>query len=440
MAFSPTAPGAAQVMDSSDWLRNFSIVRRTRKGFSGWPGEEYAAQRSSVMIFTDRIESRMKPTCHAEVRKRGGCGFFALWLWLFQAAQLQWRRIGVMKTISTFSVALSGFVFSSLQSTAWDYEGHRAVNQLALAALPANFPAFVKTPQAQERIAFLSGEPDRWRNMSDELPLAHFNGPDHFIDLDDLQDCGLTPQTLPIFRYDFTAKLALERAAHPERFPPVDPLKNKDHTRELIGFAPWAITEYCGKLKSAFSYLKAFQNYGGTPEEIANAQQNIIYIMGVMGHYVGDCAQPLHVTKHFNGWVGDNPHGYTTNKGFHAWIDGGYFRKIGGIKLEPLAGKMRPVKIVGDPLRPEDLFRQVIAYLLETQKQVEPLYQLQKQGKLYADDDKGPEGKIFLEGQLVKGGQMLGDLWYSAWQQATEDKYLIGQLKLRNAPAAKKAE
>ena len=36
---------------------------------------------------------------------------------------------------------------------AWDYEGHRTVNQLALAALPANFPAFVKTPAARERIA-----------------------------------------------------------------------------------------------------------------------------------------------------------------------------------------------------------------------------------------------------------------------------------------------
>jgi hypothetical protein len=26
---------------------------------------------------------------------------------------------------------------------AWDYEGHRMVNQLALAALPADFPGFV---------------------------------------------------------------------------------------------------------------------------------------------------------------------------------------------------------------------------------------------------------------------------------------------------------
>src|SRR5206468_10569902 len=62
----------------------------------------------------------------------------------------------------------------------WDYEGHRLINQLALASLPTNFPAFVFSPAARERIAFLAGEPDRWRNTP-ELPLKHFNGPDHFL-------------------------------------------------------------------------------------------------------------------------------------------------------------------------------------------------------------------------------------------------------------------
>jgi len=344
-----------------------------------------------------------------------------------------------MKRSITLITALTAVVLLARQTArAWDYEGHRAVNQLALVALPKDFPALVKTAEASERIAFLAGEPDRWRNMGDELPLAHFNGPDHYLDLETLGDCGLTPQALPIFRYDFTAQLALARAAHPEKFPPIDPAKNKDHTRELIGFAPWAITEYCGKLKSGFSYLKAFQDYGGTPAEIANARQNIVYIMGVMGHYVGDCSQPLHVTQHHHGWVGDNPHGYATNGSIHAWIDGGFFRKTGGLKLESLTGKIRPAKIVGDPTRPDDLFKQVMVYLLETYKQVEPLYQLDRDGKLQAESEKAGEGRAFLESRLVKGGQMLGDLWFSAWQQATEDKYLIRSLTERHAADAEK--
>ena len=215
---------------------------------------------------------------------------------------------------------------------AWDYEGHHAINELALASLPADFGGFTLTPAMKNRIAFLGGEPDRWRNVGD-LPLKHFNGPDHYIDLEDLKLYGLTPETLPLMRYDFVAVIARERAAHPDKFPPIDPAKDADHTRELSGFLPWAITENYEKLKSCFSYLKTFQKYGGTPEEIANAEANIVYVMGVMGHFVGDGSQPLHTTMHFNGWVGDNPHGYTTSLKFHPWIDGGYFRQTGGIDV-----------------------------------------------------------------------------------------------------------
>ena len=167
-----------------------------------------------------------------------------------------------------------------------------------------------------------------------DLPLKNVNGPDHYIDLEEVKLYGLTPETLPLMRYDYVAVIARERAAHPDRFPFIDPAKDADHTRELTGFLPWSITENYDKLKSCFSYLKTFQKYGGTPEEIANAQANIIYVMGVMGHYVGDASQPLHTTMHFNGWVGDNPHGYTTNRTFHPWIDGGYFIQTGGIDVE----------------------------------------------------------------------------------------------------------
>ena len=337
-----------------------------------------------------------------------------------------------------FTALLVSSLIVGQAALGWDYEGHRVVNQLALATLPNDFPSFVKSAKARERIAFLAGEPDRWRNRGDDLPLAHFNGPDHYFDLEDLETFGLKPEVLPIFRYEFTAQLALARMAHPEKLPAVDPTKNKDHTRELVGFAPWAIAEYCGKLKSGFSYLKAYQDYGGTAEEIANAEQNILYVMGVMGHYVGDCAQPLHVTKHHHGWVGGNPNSYTTNSSFHAWIDGGFLRKTGGVNAEPLIGKIRHGKIVGDPTRPEDLFRQIIAYLQETHEFVEPLYRLDKDGKLTPENTNSTQGRAFLEARLIAGGQMLGDLWFSAWQQATEDKYLIRQLNERKSAKAGK--
>src|SRR5687767_860712 len=129
---------------------------------------------------------------------------------------------------------LAGILCLVSTSHAWDYEGHRWVNQLALASLPTNFPAFVRTPEAAERIAFLSGEADRWRNTSD-LSLKHFNRPDHYLDIDDLHDYGLQAEELTEFRYEFAGKLAVARALHPTNFPAINPADNADKTRELVG-------------------------------------------------------------------------------------------------------------------------------------------------------------------------------------------------------------
>ena len=315
---------------------------------------------------------------------------------------------------------------------AWDYEGHRAINELALASLPADFGGFTLTPALKHRIAFLGGEPDRWRNVSD-LPLKNVNGPDHYIDLEDLKLYDLTPETLPLMRYDFAADIARARAAHPERFPPVDPAKDADHTRELDGFLPWAITENYEKLKSCFGYLKTFQKYGGTAEEIANARADIVYVMGVTGHYVGDGSQPLHTTMYFNGWVGKNPNGYTTNLTFHAWIDGGYFRATGGIKVEALVGKIHPAQRIANAEAPDGMFRAAVSYIVAQNQLVEPLYELEKECELTGEGDQGLNGRAFLDGQLVKAGQMLGNIWYTAWLEAPEDPYLQKQLELRKA-------
>ena len=333
------------------------------------------------------------------------------------------------------AIASGAFTFNV---GAWDYDGHHAINELALASLPKDFGGFEMRSALKGRVEFLAGEPDRWRNVGD-LPLKNFNGPDHYIDIEDLKLFDLTPDTLPLMRYDFAADIAKARMAHPDKFPPIDPDKDADHTRELDGFLPWAITENYEKLKSGFSSLKAFRQYG-TPEEIANAQADCIYVMGVMGHYVGDGAQPLHTTVHYNGWVGDNPKHYTTGpvtgvQGafIHAWIDGGYFKKTGGIKVDALIGKIQPAARIANADAPDGMFKAAVNYLVEQNKFVEPLYEMEKNGQLLGEGDKGMDGLPFLNGQLVKGGQMLGNIWLTAWLEAPEDTYLERQLQQRAA-------
>lgn len=343
-----------------------------------------------------------------------------------------------MKKSPAKFVAFLGLVcLAQFTCRAWDYEGHRLVNQLALTALPADFPEFVKTPEARERIAFLAGEPDRWRGVR-EATLDNAMAPDHYFDMEQLADYDLDPHSLTHFRDDFIAQLAVFRAEHPERFKPIDPEMNRDHTRQLVGLLPWAINENFYKLKEGFSYLKTFETSGGTPEEIENAKQNILYVMGVMGHYVGDAAQPLHTTKHFNGWTGENPHNYTRER-IHSHVDG-FFKLSSAATFDAVKGQMHPARLPAEEegLKTGDTFDVVMTYILDQNKQVVPLYELQKSGKLFGKGDAGEEGRVFLTKQVQVGAQMLADLWFAAWQQAGIDTYLQSQLAQRKLAQSEK--
>ena len=340
---------------------------------------------------------------------------------------------------SRFLAPLLLAVAVALPLHAWDYEGHRTVNLLALASLPTNFPAALRDAAAQERVAFLAGEPDRWRNTPDR-PLRHFNGLDHYFDMEYLADYyAMSAASLSPFRYEFTAQMAAVRAKSPEKFPADD--KDNDRIKYLPGFLPWAIVENYAKLKSGFSYLKVYEEMG-TPEEVAEARRNILYVMGTMGHYVGDATQPLHTTKHFNGWVGANPKGYGTNKTFHAWIDGGYLRKVGGLKNAELRAKLRPaapLTLDGAAVRDaEEVFKVVMSFLAEQHKHVEPLYEMNQDGRLSGNGDKGMEGYPFLSNQIRLAAQMLGDLWLTAYQNAPVDNFLKNQLATRKLQAEAK--
>ncbi len=333
------------------------------------------------------------------------------------------------------SAAIAALASSLVVSSAsgWDYEGHRIVNRIALAALPPDFPGFVRAPEAAERIAFLSGEPDRWRSTPD-LPLKHCASPDHYLDYEQIAMAGLDPVKVPPMRYVFAMDFAAGRKAHEAAFEPINEEKNTARTDEWPGFVPWAITEQYGKLKSGFSYLKAYEALG-TPEEVANARANIIYVMGVMGHYVGDTAQPLHMTIHHNGWVGPNPESYTKWAGFHAWIDGGFIAKA-GITAEDLVKRAAPARAW--TLAPatgkgtDAMFGKVMEYAAAQHPLVERIYALEKAGAFKSEGaEKSVEGRRFIEDRLLTGGQTLATIWITAWKEAGPDTYLMTQLEKR---------
>jgi hypothetical protein len=316
---------------------------------------------------------------------------------------------------------------------AWDHPGHSMVNEMALAALPADFPAFVREPANVERISFLAGEPDRWSHSPD-LPLKHVGWPDHFFDLEQIPRAGLDVAKLPSLRYEFVLQFAAGRAANAAKFKPIDPARNRDQTNQWPGFLPWTITEYYGILKAAFASLRVYEELG-TPAEIANARADIVYTMGIMGHFVGDGAQPLHATDNYNGWTSENPKGYTAWTGIHSWIDSGLINKV-GIKLADVKSKVttaQPISLAAREDGRDPMFVAALDYMVAQNRLVEPLYQMEKEGKLGQDPAAtvSPEARAFIEGQLVRGGQMLSNIWITAWRASRPDTFLRGVLLRR---------
>ncbi len=167
--------------------------------------------------------------------------------------------------------------------------------------------------------------------------------------------------------------------------------------------------------------LKTYEEHRDlvTDEMIRNARENVIFHMGLLSHFVGDGCQPLHLTEHHHGWHGPNPNGYTTDKAFHAFIDGGV---IAHHQLN--AESLMPCKLPAATVEAEKYFPQICEYLYGNWEQVEPLYKLEKSGQL--EQEKGRE---FIEQQLLKGGSMLAGVWMCAMESAVIDDFRVNQLK-----------
>ena len=61
---------------------------------------------------------------------------------------------------------------------------------------------------------------------------------------------------------------------------------------------------------------------------------------------------------------------------------------------------------------------------------------LEKAGKLKADGSPGSfDGRDFIEEQLLRGGEMLGSLWLTAWRTAPSDHFLLDHLSRRTSGA-----
>ncbi len=264
---------------------------------------------------------------------------------------------------------------------AWGSKGHRIINKLAASTLPATVPAFLRSPDAIAEIEYLGPEADRWRSPA-EPELAAAQSPEHYIDLELADKLG----PLPHRRLDFEAKV-FAAGERPEK----------------IGLQPWETDEVWERLKSA---MRDYRNLAAEHQDTRPVEQAIIFYAGWLGHYVGDGSQPLHVTIKYNGWVGPNPNGYTTEHQIHWQFEGPFV--AANMHAPEVMARMTPPKVIKG-----DMFDDYVAYLRHTATYVEKVYQLYKVGGF--DGAGTPESREFTAARLADGASMLRDMIYTAW-------------------------
>ena len=275
---------------------------------------------------------------------------------------------------------------------AWGNEGHTYINRVAAQKMPPAMPLFLR--RAAIEIAYLGPEPDRWRAAT-EFALKNAQEPDHFIDLERV--AWLDP--LPQGRYEFYRKLYEKRTATTDH--------SDDYLPEHVGLQPYITMEIYGRLKAAFREYRALQAAHKPTQAV---QQAIIFYAGWLGHYVADGSQPLHTTIQYNGWVGPNPNGYTTEHGIHGLFEMTYV--AANIKANDIA------PLVKAPTRLADPFDDYVAYLKSSHDLVENVYSLDKAGGFTGKGSK--DAFDFTTNRLAAGSQMLLNLWYTAWLESAE--------------------
>ncbi|MFM9956617.1 MAG: hypothetical protein ACKVZJ_00960 [Phycisphaerales bacterium] len=340
---------------------------------------------------------------------------------------------------------------------AWDAHGHRVITYLALDALPftdkpappvapppappvapggaatpaappnlrtSPLPLWMTAPSFRDACAYQSAEPDRIRAQPTPS-LVHLNGPDHYFDLDMLARWGMKVEDMPTLRHRFIKELSLARLTFPQNFTDYDEKKDAANEHEWPGLGPQAMMETYGHLQASFRTLKIIEFLGGEGRDlqIAQAQQNIIYHIGRLSHFVGDHAQPLHTTIHHHGWVRDvvkfpdpapaanvwNPKDYTTDYGFHSYIDGTILIHH-KITYESLTQQTDGTPVTPHAVKDTDPWKDILEHINRSYKEVEPLYQMHKDDTL-----RSAPGKQLIESRLRDGAKMLAALITAAW-------------------------
>ena len=302
---------------------------------------------------------------------------------------------------------------TTTQVSAWGSTGHRMVGVAAMRGLADELPAFLRTPGAVAEVGELSREPDRTKGAGQ--PHDRERDTAHFVDLDDdghvMNAAGPTLSELPRLKSEYDALLL--SAGIEVNDAGYLPYAIMDGFQQLArDFATWRVLN-AAEARELDAGKRAWYR-----EDRLRREALILRDIGYLSHYIGDGAQPHHMSVHYNGWGNyPNPEGFTNSRQTHGTFEGAFIRRVA--RLDAVEAAMPAPDLDGFELR-----ARMADYLNATAAQVVPFYRLEKTGTFAA----GSEGDVLTPGaefattRLAAGAAELRDLITLAWRDAGGQK------------------
>lgn len=279
---------------------------------------------------------------------------------------------------------------------AWGERGHAVIDTAAIEAIDENGPTFLK--KHVNYIAASASQPDKWRGNAEGFGKI-IEDPNHGWFRE--QFPFLKP--IPRSRYEFV--LALYE--HHRQIRETDPETAARVNVRWTGTLPYAAIEAYDRIVVCMRQVRSLTATGA---DSGYAELNCAFDVARLGHYIGDGANPMHNSIHSDGWRGDNPHGYTTDRSVHGRFESRFVDAIG---LTSADIRCR----IGPPSRGQgDLFDHILAYVDESGDMVGHLYELEKRAGFADFSDK--EIAEFVYARTAVGAAMLRDLLQRAWEES----------------------
>lgn len=302
-----------------------------------------------------------------------------------------------MHRLLAFAAAL-GLATAAAPVLAWGNTAHMAINRAALATLPKDGPVFLQ--DHADFIGGLASLPDIWRASSE--PFSKIDeDPNHGW----FREQFMFMKDKPRSRYEFVIALLNEQRT-------VKDAKSDDALRTNVrwtGTMPYAVMEAYGRLVAGMRWHRRLAAQGTDTRVL---DQALAYDVVRLGHYIGDGAQPLHASIHSDGWRGENPKNYTSDRTIHGRFESSFVDSI-GLTEQQVAANVQPLA-----RQDGDVFDSVLAFLEDSAANMERVYQLDQQAAFATPES--PDARALVYARTASGAAMLRDLLHRAWLESAQ--------------------